>query len=86
MFVLQAANHHDVQNFCKLCVDFGFDGIVNKLEDWGTWPSFVSQDVIGNIDHSDHTVAIQNLRQAYAQYADCIQFNSNLADLCQPRK
>jgi molybdenum cofactor biosynthesis enzyme MoaA len=85
-FVLQSANHSDVQNFCKLCIDFGFNGIVNRLEDWGTWPSFVSKDVIGNIDHPEHSTAMKNLRQAHGQYAGRIQFNSSLADLCQPGK
>lgn len=85
-FVLQSANYKDIQNFCKLCIDFGFNGVVNKLEDWGTWSNFVTQDVIGNVDHPDHLAAIKSLRQTHGQYAGQIQFNANLVDLCQPRK
>jgi len=84
-FVFQQANHHDVQNFCKLCVDFGFDGVVNRLEDWGTWSDFAVQDVV-NPAHSEHSTAIENLRRAHDSYADRIQFNSSLVELCKPRK
>lgn len=82
-FVLQQANHHDVQNFCELCIDFGFNGVVNRLEDWGTWSNFAQQDVIGNTQHPEHSAAIENLRRAYDYYADQIQFNSSLAQLAQ---
>lgn len=85
-FVLQQANHTDVKNFCELCVDFGFNGVVNRLEDWGTWAAFHDQDVVGNIAHPEHSAAIQNLRTAYESYADQIQFNASLVELCQPRK
>jgi MoaA/NifB/PqqE/SkfB family radical SAM enzyme len=81
-FVLQQANHQDIQNFCELCIDFGFRGVVNRLEDWGTWASFKEQDVVGNTDHPDHSAAIKNLRTAHGYYADQIQFNSSLVELC----
>jgi sulfatase maturation enzyme AslB (radical SAM superfamily) len=81
-FVLQQANHQDIQNFCELCIDFGFQGVVNRLEDWGTWASFKEQDVVGNTDHPDHSAAIKNLRTAHSYYADQIQFNSSLVQLC----
>ena len=80
-FVFQQANHHDLQNFCKLCIDFGFDGVVNRLEDWGTWKDFAAQDVVDPA-HSEHSAAIENLRRAHGYYADCIQFNASLANLC----
>lgn len=85
-FVLQQANYADVQNFCKLCIDFGFNGVVNRLEDWGTWTAFHDQDVVGNTAHPDHAAAIKNLRTAYDLYADQIQFNASLVELCKPRK
>jgi hypothetical protein len=81
-FVLQQANHQDIQNFCELCIDFSFQGVVNRLEDWGTWASFKEQDVVGNTDHPDHSAAIKNLRTAHSYYADQIQFNSSLVQLC----
>jgi hypothetical protein len=80
-FVFQQANYQDVENFCKLCIDFGFSGVVNRLEDWGTWTNFVAQDVV-NPAHADHAAAIENLRRAHGYYADRIQFNSSLIDLC----
>jgi len=83
--VFQQANHHDVQNFCELCVNFGFDGVVNRLEDWGTWADFAVQDVV-NPAHSEHLAAIENLRTAHDTYADQIQFNASLVELCKPRK
>lgn len=81
-FVLQQANHKDIQNFCRLCVDLGFNGVVNRLEDWGTWPTFNQQDVVGNTAHPEHGAAIENLRKAHGLYADQIQFNSSLIQLC----
>lgn len=80
-FVFQQANYHDVQNFCELCIDFGFSGVINRLEDWGTWPNFAAQDVV-NPAHSEHAAAIENLRRTHGYYADRIQFNASLADLC----
>jgi MoaA/NifB/PqqE/SkfB family radical SAM enzyme len=81
-FVLQQANHRDIQNFCELCIDFGFNGVVNRLEDWGTWASFTEQDVVGNTAHPEHGAAIENLRTAHGYYADQIQFNASLVKLC----
>jgi molybdenum cofactor biosynthesis enzyme MoaA len=85
-FVLQQANHKDIQNFCQLCINFGFNGVVNRLEDWGTWSDFAAQDAVGNIAHQDHAAAIKNLRTAHDLYADQIQFNASLVELCKPRK
>lgn len=85
-FVLQQANHADIQNFCELCIDFGFNGVVNRLEDWGTWSAFHDQDVVGNTDHPEHLAAMENLRRAHDSYADQIQFNASLVELCKPRK
>jgi molybdenum cofactor biosynthesis enzyme MoaA len=85
-FVLQQANHKDIQNFCELCLDFGFNGVVNRLEDWGTWTDFAAQDAAGNTGHPDHAAVIKNLRTAHDLYADQIQFNASLVELCKPRK
>ncbi len=82
-FVLQQANYHDVENFCKLCIELGFHGVVNRLEDWGTWTSFSEQDVIGNSQHAEHHQAMENLQRVYGRYAGRIQFNSSLAQLAQ---
>lgn len=82
-FVLQDANHEDMQNFVDLCERYQFAGIINRLEDWGTWDEFQSQDVIGNRNHVNHDRAMRNLRDIYARYHDRIQFNSSLEDLAR---
>ena len=80
-FVLQQDNYQDMQNFCQLCVDMGFDGVVNRLEDWGTWANYVEHDVIGNIAHTDHSAAMHCLSNTYNKYAGRIQFNPSLSML-----
>ena len=82
-FVLQQDNYHDVQNFCKLCVDYGFSGVIHRLEDWGTWTNFEDHDVIGNINHADHQSAMYFLSSAYSEYAGRIQFNPSLVQAIQ---
>jgi MoaA/NifB/PqqE/SkfB family radical SAM enzyme len=82
-FVLQQDNYHDMQNFCKLCVDYGFSGVIHRLEDWGTWSNFDDHDVIGNIDHRDHSAAMYFLSSTYSEYAGRIQFNPSLVQAIQ---
>ena len=81
-FVLQQHNYQDMHNFCQLCVDMGFEGVVNRLEDWGTWNNYAEHDVIGNVNHINHPAAMQFLHHAYSKYAQHIQFNSSLVELC----
>lgn len=78
-FVLQRDNWQDMENFVKLCQRYNFDGVINRLEDWGTWANFAEHDVIGNKDHPDHQAAIKTLAEVYNQYHSQIQFNSSLA-------
>ena len=80
-FVLQRDNWHDMENFVNLCVRYGFQGVINRLEDWGTWPQFRDHDVIGNQDHALHDQAITELGRVYRLYGDRVQFNSSLKDL-----
>ena len=82
-FVLQQDNYQDMQNFCQLCVNMGFSGVINRLEDWGTWADYNEHDVIGNINHTDHLAAMYFLTSAYSEYAGRIQFNSSLEELCR---
>jgi len=67
-FVLQQANWHDLENFVKLAKQFGYWANITRLEDWGTWSGFADQDVIGNPEHSDHLLAVQELRRVHALY------------------
>jgi len=82
-FVLQADNWHDIDNFVDLCEHYNFQGVVHRLEDWGTWRDFASQDVIGNIAHSDHLPAIDALRAAVNRNSKLVDFGASLRDIVQ---
>lgn len=82
-FVLQKDNYMDMKNFIDLCADYKFSGVINRLEDWGTWADFAEHDVVGNVNHEFHIPAIQNLKKVYgAKYPD-ITFNPSLVNICQ---
>ena len=83
MLVLQRDNYHDLENFCHLVVDFGFQGSVTYLEDWGTWSDFAQHDVIGNANHALHDQAMQHLSDCYRQFKNRINFGSRLQSLMQ---
>jgi len=80
-FVLQQDNHADMQNFVDLCNLYQFKGVINRLENWGTWAEFDQHDVIGNTNHPEHLSAMINLRQIYQQGNSNIQFNPSLVSL-----
>jgi molybdenum cofactor biosynthesis enzyme MoaA len=82
-FVLQAANYKDMENFVLLCEQYRFQGVINRLEDWGTWANFEQQDCIGNPAHPAHSVALAELRRVYQRYHRSLQFNPSLKSLCQ---
>ena len=84
-FVLQQANWHDIENFILLAQRFGFHPNITRLEDWGTWSEFEDQDVIGNVSHPDHLLALQELRRVYSLYPQ-VGWGSSLPVLVQPRK
>jgi molybdenum cofactor biosynthesis enzyme MoaA len=77
-FVLQQANWHDIDNFIDLCQRYRFRGVINRLEDWGTWSDFSQQDVIGNTRHPEHTHAILALKKSLSRESTEIMFNSSL--------
>lgn len=81
-FVLQKDNYNDMRNFAELCITMGFQGVINRLEDWGTWDTFQSEDVIGNISHPAHVEAVDQLKSVYKEYHNKIQFNPSLVALC----
>lgn len=80
-FVLQQSNHHDMQNFIDLCRNYKFRGVINRLEDWGTWDEFDRHDVIGNQQHPDHAAAMRNLATVMAHRSPLIQFNASLEQI-----
>lgn len=79
-FVLQKDNFNDMKNFVELCKQYNFNGVINRLEDWGTWSNFSEHDVIGNTEHELHNQAMYNLKSVYDQFSTEIQFNSSLID------
>lgn len=82
-FVVQQDNYNDMENFADLCARYGFSGVINRLEDWGTWTNFDEQDVIGNQQHPLHAVSIDNLKQVYSRRQPGLTFNPSLASICQ---
>jgi molybdenum cofactor biosynthesis enzyme MoaA len=62
-FTISAVNAGDVENFKDLCDRYGFDGEITKLDDWGTFDDFDSQEVIDNSDHQLHNIAIDQLKK-----------------------
>jgi len=82
-FVLQKTNYNDMQNFADLCEKYQFNGVINRLEDWGTWDEYEQHDVVGNVDHPLHAVTIDNLKNIYAQNYPFLAFNSSLIELAK---
>ena len=82
-FVLQDTNRNDMQNFVDLCKIYGFKGVINRLEDWGTWDQYQEHDVVGNSQHRNHQETIINLKEVYQQEAelDHIQFDASLRQI-----
>jgi len=60
-FTVSAENASDIENFTALCEHYGFQGEITKLDDWGTFDNFTSQEVIDNTTHPMHNIAIQQL-------------------------
>ena len=60
-FVLQKTNFKDLSAFADLCQRFNFSGVIQPLNDWGTWNSrpVINPDVytIANGTYLDHDVA-----------------------------
>jgi MoaA/NifB/PqqE/SkfB family radical SAM enzyme len=82
-FVLQQTNYNDMQNFVDLCEKYQFNGVINRLEDWGTWDEYAQHDVVGNVDHPLHDMTIDNLKKIYAQNYPFLEFNSSLKELAK---
>lgn len=82
-FVLQADNWHDIDNFVDLCEHYNFRGVVHRLEDWGTWRDFASQDVVGNLAHPDHAPALDALSSAVNRHSPLVDFGASLRDIVQ---
>jgi molybdenum cofactor biosynthesis enzyme MoaA len=66
-FCCQQKNYHDMENFIDLCNKYGFKGTITKLENWYTWEGsdYLKQDVIGNVNHQEHSMAFETLTRIY---------------------
>jgi len=80
-FVLQNDNYDDIDNFIDLCEHYNFNGVVHRLEDWGTWQDFASADVVGNIAHKNHTKSLSFLNKAIQRQSPLVDFGSSLRDI-----
>lgn len=85
LFVLQRDNYQDMENFIQLCVKYGFNGWINRVENWGTWGTeFDEHDVVGNHLHPLHAKTLENLRSVYFEYnSQQIKFESSLMALAK---
>jgi len=72
-FAVQNKNYKDIPNFVELCQHYGFRGVIQQLDDWGTWEQMKSQDpniwTIQNGIFSDHNVLDHN----HINYSECKQ-------------
>jgi len=66
-YVMQAANAGDLVNFARLCKQFNFQGVVNKVDDWGTWDNFNEHDITLP-NHPKHQLAVQQIKQVLTEY------------------
>jgi pyruvate-formate lyase-activating enzyme len=62
-FTVSTGNARDIENFSNLCAHYGFYGEITKLDDWATFDDFDSQDVVGNINHPLHHIAVEQFKK-----------------------
>jgi len=94
-FVVQNQNFRDIENFVKVCQQFGFNGSLTQLDDWGTWnrnPSptpdtweikngtFVDHNVLDSA-HPDHQECRDIVQSAQATAPPSISFSPRLLQL-----
>lgn len=76
---VQKDNVGDLNNFADMCKEFGFQGSITKLDNWGTFDNFDEQDVIGNVNHPLRNTVLDELRTI--SNMDHIFFNSYIRQL-----
>lgn len=89
-FVLQKTNFRDLPAFVSLCETFGFTGIIQPLNDWGTWNSspvsnpdaytaangtYLDHNV-ADIEHPDHADFVRILNSVRQSDIDFLTINS----------
>jgi hypothetical protein len=55
-------NATDIVNFAKMCNQFGFEGEITKLDNWGTFDNFQDKNVVENPNHPLYNTAIEQLK------------------------
>jgi len=77
-FAVQKNNFLDMENFVRICCDYGFKGVLHQLDDWGTWsrtptPTPDSWE-INNGTYIDHDV----LSKTHVDYLQCKELVSKI--------
>jgi len=75
--VVQQANYMDIENYCNVALDHGFNAGITQLEDWGTWTNFAAQNVLDPA-HPEHAAAVASISAAYDKFHDRVGFASGL--------
>lgn len=82
-FLVQQTNYQDIENFVKLCKEFGFNGTLDQLTDWGTWnPTLVEtpdEYTVANGTFLDHDVA----NPSHPEHSDFLKAIQNFSQLNQ---
>lgn len=72
LLTVQRSNLYDLPQFADLCEHYGFEGWVNILQDWGTWPNYEH--------HRVHTVQ-DKLYNDYSELRENLKDRINFEDL-----
>jgi organic radical activating enzyme len=75
-FCFQNSNYNSVSAFADVCKQYGFDGQIRRVEDWGTFKDFQNENVL-NSNHPNYELALIELKKVAAQqhisiYGDAI--------------
>ena len=60
--LIQNSNYNSVSAFADLCEQYGFDGQIRRIENWGTFKDFQSENVL-NGKHPNYELALIELKK-----------------------
>tara|TARA_Y100000310_G_scaffold2309_1_gene2958 strand:- start:2866 stop:3399 length:534 start_codon:yes stop_codon:yes gene_type:complete len=76
-FCFQNSNYNSVSAFADVCKQYGFDGQIRRVEDWGTFKDFQKENVL-NSNHPNHKLAVIELKKVAAQQHISIYGDANM--------
>ena len=76
-FCFQNSNYNSVSSFADVCKQYGFDGQIRRVEDWGTFKDFQKENVL-NSNHPNHKLAVIELKKVAAQQHISIYGDANM--------